>query len=602
MKYLAHVASMAMIIATVPATFLGPTYPAPVDLSSQESLVRSAWEELTSRFDTSLKQGGNVTASTTIAGAEGITFSAGLFSLHDEGATKLQYHYTAPQIAESPYGTNEVDGDSIYRVASVSKLVTVFSALLSLSEEQWNRAITDFVPELISHLNDDQSPHWSEITPSMLASQLSGIAALGTIGDLYLNLEPAALAANTSIAGFAQSRGLPPPHPSRLAPASGTKDYTTRNFMALNGWEPPTFLPNWTPAYSDLGFMILGLVISRVTGKAYDMMYRDLVFERLGMDSSFANAPTGGRLFSRSVIAGPMHNNFQFAENIPTIPSGGLLSTINDLCRLGIGMLNGTLISKKNTRAWMKPRTHTASLTYSVGEPWEIVRYIHRDTGKVTDIYTKLGDSGSYGGMLAIIPDYDAGFSFLNAQFNSSERGQVALKLIDLISEEVIPALEAQAAAEATRNFVGTYESTDPQLDSSLEIAFNESTVLTSSSGLNIQNWISNGTDMIDVYFRGTKPRLLLSVPKESSGPGNVTFQCSTQPQWNNYRSAKSGPFTGFYDSNFGWLTYDGSRWIGGQIDAFTFAMDEQGYACTVKNGATNLLLRRSSDGEDFVR
>lgn len=56
----------------------------------------------------------------------------------------------------------------------------------------------------------------------------------------------------------------------------------------------------------------------------------------------------------------------------------------------------------------------------SIGAPWEIVRYVNPETGKVTDIYTKLGDSGAYGGQVAIIPDYGCGWTFLNGTFLSS--------------------------------------------------------------------------------------------------------------------------------------------------------------------------------------
>lgn len=47
--------------------------------------------------------------------------------------------------------------------------------------------------------------------------------------------------------------------------------------------------------------------------------------------------------------------------------------------------------------------SHTARLQYAVGRPWEIIRYTH-PSGAITDIYTKLGDSGVYSSILVLLP------------------------------------------------------------------------------------------------------------------------------------------------------------------------------------------------------
>lgn len=79
----------------------------------------------------------------------------------------------------------------------------------------------------------------------------------------------------------------------------------------------------------------------------------------------------------------------------------------------------------------------------TVGSPG----YIHPSTGKVTDLYTKLGDSGFDGGRLVLIPDYDAGFSLLEASSNETLRGGVGNLVLDYVTKAILPALEAQVAA-----------------------------------------------------------------------------------------------------------------------------------------------------------
>lgn len=110
-------------ISVVVGDLLGPTYSALEDLCSDQSLVRSAWANITSAFDTYLRYGENSSATAGVAGNEHVARFAGLFSIHDAGAVQLQYYYIVQQVASSVNGTNDVDGDSIYRVASVTKLM-----------------------------------------------------------------------------------------------------------------------------------------------------------------------------------------------------------------------------------------------------------------------------------------------------------------------------------------------------------------------------------------------------------------------------------------------------------------------------------------------
>jgi CubicO group peptidase (beta-lactamase class C family) len=400
---------------------LGPTYPAPTDLSSSDSKVQQAWSDLSTAFDDSLKQNKAQPGFGELSGANKVTFSASLFSLNDPAATDLQYHYTAPQVANAQHGTNKVDGDSIYRVASVSKLITTFAGMIELTDAQWNTPLSEIFPGLVSSSNDTASPifgvQWDLITPAALASQLSGIPTLGLPqADLLVAYDILAVTTNTSATTLETRDGFPALPLTIFGPCTDlTFACSTEQFIKTIASDSPAQLPWATPGYSDLNFMLLGAVISKFTDKPLNAMYEDFIFNRLDMSSSYVNAPLSGSAFSdHSVVVGPINGSWSFAKNNPTIPSGGILSSISDLNKLGLALINSTLLDEVRTRAWLKPRTHTASLTESIGQPWEIIRYLHPSTGKVTDIYTKLGDSGAYGGMVAVIPDYGAGFTFLN--------------------------------------------------------------------------------------------------------------------------------------------------------------------------------------------
>ncbi|EXJ84280.1 hypothetical protein A1O3_04947 [Capronia epimyces CBS 606.96] len=611
-------ALLPLFISGVLTDYLTPTYPAPIDLSGDTSFVAASWRNLSSTFDRYLKDEQS-SASKSLSGVENVTFSVGMFSLHDPAATKLQYHYTAPEIANAKQGTNKVDGDSIYRVASVSKLITTFAGLVELTEEDWNRPLIQIIPGLGAYsraypqaLNSLYITQWDKITPWALATQQSGIATVGwPVSDLAVILA-AAVAEGLDGVDEPTSYGLPPVNVSALGPCATKylKDPTNTFCPSPEGIEaidglPPNFLPWTTPAYSDEGFMLLGIAISNLTGKPLSAVYRDAVFEPLGMKSSNDTHPTGKAELARSVISGDPAANFALETGFTT-PSGGILSTINDLSKLGIGIMNNTLLTAETTRKWMKPQSHTASLSYSIGGGWEIHRYVHPATGKVTDLYTKLGDSGFYGGALVLIPQYDAGFTMLNAYSNQTIRSPAAILILDHVTDAILPALEAQAAAEARANYVGTYVSTEETLNASVTISFNESSVPGIISGLSVTAWTFNGTDILEgPLFNGIKPRLEPSIPKQTPDglPGQVAFQASHQVQMLTYRAAMDvpdsgvvGTWTGFYATNGDFVYTDSTRYGGVGLNMFVFDVDGEGRATACSPAIDRVTLRRRVD------
>ena len=607
------------------ADFVGPTYPTPIDLSSNASLVAASWKNLSSTLDPYLKNTSKGPSSTlaSLSAAEvgNVTFSLGMFSIHDPAASKLQYHHTSPEIANASHGTHSVAGDSIYRIASMTKLFTVLGGLLTMTDEDWNRPLTTIIPELGSFAAaSDTDPvyktAWDQITPWALACQIAGIARQGiAAADL---LYAVALNPTRTAAILATEYGLPPANVSDLGSCLDI-NCTASSYVEGVMAQPPVLEPWTSPAYANNGFILLGIAISKLTGQPMSQIYQS-IFDTLDMGSSYSSAPTKASDLTRSVIAGDPALSFAAANGI-AVSSGGLFSTTHDLAKFGIAILNPPLLPANTTRKWMKPASHTASLTYAVGAPWEIVRYIHpagsSSAGKVTDLYTKSGDSGYYSSNMVLIPEYGAGFTILAASTNETVRGSATNVVLDYVTNAVLPALEAQAAQEARRNFVGTYKYTSTSqpnnatiaFNSSLTIAFNKSTVIGAlNGGLSISRWISNGTDMLaSPLFGGIRPRLMPSISARGSGGSGpaarsqVAFQASIYPQTNSYTAAAAagvsgviGPFTGQWNTNFDWLTVDATHYDGVGVNLFVFDLDAQGSATGVTPAAMKVNLERT--------
>lgn len=589
------------------ALLLGPTYPAPRDLTSNDSLVALTWTNLSATLE-SIVTSPSDPALAQLAGLENITFSMGMFSVHDPlAAEALQFHYTSPEVSNSTQGLQEVDGNSIYRVASITKLVTVLAGMLEMKPEDWERSLGEIFPEL-AHTSGSENEtsvtatNWSTITLTALAAQIGGVAHDGSAyspGDILYLYEAAKASGAEEDALDPATLGLPPlnANDTPLAEACGVTsdqdclDLGTAYLLATRS-QPPAFRPWYGPGYSNHGFILLGLAMANITGRSIEEIYRDNVFLPLGMANSTSIVPDEAEFGHFVIPGGPTLAGFvQSASLSITTSSGGVHSTINDLAKFGIGILNSTLMDTAQTRRWMKPVSHTASLEHAVGRPWEIYRYTNPASGKVTDLYTKQGDSGLFVSYIILIPDYDVGFSILTGSA-SSERSVLVPILADLVTESLLPALESQASLEAARNFAGRYESTMESLNSSLTLSVNQSD--SAAPGLNVASWISNGTDLtplLSSVLGSPEARLVMTVPE--SGDQQVAFRASVQNDLRDH-SPSVGLFYGQYTRNIDWLVVDAPTYGGVGLSLLVFDVDETGRAVSVTPAAFRTTLERT--------
>ena len=149
------------------AGLAGPAFPAPKSFRGTASL-RSA----TKAFHSSI-------ANSAIIQANETAWAIAVFSTADD--EPLYERYFTP---EYDVGVPEVNKDSIFRLASVSKVFSVWSFLMEVGDEHFNDPITRYVPELDAICNtsvtgvvydDIDQVRWNEVTLGQLASHLAGI-------------------------------------------------------------------------------------------------------------------------------------------------------------------------------------------------------------------------------------------------------------------------------------------------------------------------------------------------------------------------------------------------------------------------------------------
>jgi CubicO group peptidase (beta-lactamase class C family) len=626
MIHLQHVAVACMAFIGAESHLL-PTFPQPVDLTSASSVVAGRWKNLTNTF-TKLLSTTTSDASNHLLHAQNLTFSLGMFSLHDAAAVKLQYHHAGPETLNSTIGIRRTpDANSIYQLASVSKLITAYAGMILVSEEDWNRPITEYMPKLKEYAQQEvfgSGPAyvtaWDEVNLLALTSQQSGIATNPfPPGDTYItnvlgspDPESAARFQSALPPLTDELAKLGPCAVKTLANASDVFCSAEDNLVAI-GAMPPNFAPWTTPAYSDGAFILAGKAISNLTGKSYAEMYHDTIFSPLNMSSSYIIGPRDNATLARSVVSDATIVEW-LPETGSTVPSGGIFSSISDLSKLGVAILNNTLLSPETTRRWMKPETLSDSLSFAVGRGWEIHRYVNPATGKVTDLYSKLGDSGFHGSGLVLIPQYGVGFAIAGACSTAScpgyMRGYGMLALMDLVTETVIDALEKQAQVEAIRNFAGQYVTiSEDEVRASVTITFNQTDTPDLIPALTVTEWTYNNTDALGALSIKSRPVLKPSIWKQtpSGMPGQVAFQLSTFANPPSYDAAMQivppatlgpdwkafGIWTSFYVENADFTLTDQARFAGVGRDLFVFDVDDAGRATAVRPAVERISLRR---------
>lgn len=123
-------------------------------------------------------------ANTSVAFDTNTTsFSISLFSIHESDPI-FQYHFTASTLNTS--STKIVNEDLVYRIGSITKMVTVFELLLQGKRVRFDDPVTRYVPELAviaeaqhnkTKWEDDEvaTANWLQITVGALAGHLAGI-------------------------------------------------------------------------------------------------------------------------------------------------------------------------------------------------------------------------------------------------------------------------------------------------------------------------------------------------------------------------------------------------------------------------------------------
>lgn len=218
--------------------------------------------------------------------------------------------------------------DARFRAGSITKTFLA-TAVLQLAAEHRLR-LDDTVERWLPGLVDGKGNDGRRITLRMLLNHTSGLFDYTTDKELHQSYErdPA--------------QRLPP-----------------RTLVRVAVSHPPLFQPGKGWNYSDTDYVLLGLVIQRVTGRSYVDEITRRIIRPLGLRSTYF--PGGSSSIAPPFLHGYRRSGSGAVEDATTLNtsfapgSGDLISTVGDLNRFGSALLAGRLLPRPLLRQMLTP-------------------------------------------------------------------------------------------------------------------------------------------------------------------------------------------------------------------------------------------------------
>ena len=144
---------------------------------------------------------------------------------------------------------------------------------------------------------------------------------------------------------------------------------TLRDYVTLYGQRAVEFEPGSRWQYSNYGFLLLGVLIEKVSGQSYYDYVRDHIFKPAGMTAT-ASDPEEQSVPDRSV--GYMRGGGDWQPNTDTLPyrgtsAGGGYSTVEDLLRFATALQAHKLLNAKYTEELTTGKVDAGRGKYAYG-------------------------------------------------------------------------------------------------------------------------------------------------------------------------------------------------------------------------------------------
>ncbi|KAG5365652.1 Beta-lactamase-like protein 2 [Yarrowia sp. B02] len=330
--------------------------------------------------------------------------------------------------------SNKTNGDSIYRIASITKVFTDLATLILRQNHSLglDDDVRRYVPLTLPEEFSDE-----RVSLRSLGSHTSGFP--GTITNLFKEVfwdDKEGVLQTVLDNSTCDDTFI-------MCPMDDTLSQFEHSYM--------TSIPNSFPEYFNEAFSLLGEVLHRADphGRSYEDIVIQDILEPLKMTSSFFELPEE---YQDRGVYDPV--GFLNVDIKSMRAAGGLYSTAKDMTKFIQGTMLGTsdLLSKSELAEWFQPVVALPNGD-EVGFPWETVSVsLGRRTTKV---YTKGGSLGHLSLSFAI-PEIGLGGIIMTSEI--PEYAKFAAEIANEVAQTGIRYL-----AGLSEKYTGTYEGYNSQ-------------------------------------------------------------------------------------------------------------------------------------------
>jgi CubicO group peptidase (beta-lactamase class C family) len=211
------------------------------------------------------------------------------------------------------------------------------------------------------------------------------------------------------------------------------RDYSETELVRSAAAQPLEFKPGELESYSSTGYVLLGVIIHRVTGAFWGDFVRDQIFRPLGMRTARVNSDSVPNRATGYVL---VNDTLKQADRVsPSINSTAdccLSLSVRDLSSWAIGLNQGKVLGRTGLAlSWTPVRLNNGG-TYPYGLGWNIVE----QRG-----YRRIGHSGAWQGSHATIqryPEFDLTVIVLLNLGQANSEG-IAVGIAGLIQPDLMP-------------------------------------------------------------------------------------------------------------------------------------------------------------------
>jgi CubicO group peptidase (beta-lactamase class C family) len=229
-----------------------------------------------------------------------------------------------------------VKPETIFQTGSVGKQFTATAVMMLVEGGKVS------LDDKISKSFPESPAAWKDITVRQLLTHTSGIPDYGSPTDKMIDLR---------------------------------KDYTEDEMVRRFAAGKLDFPPGSKWSYSNSGYVILGVLIHRVSGKFYGDFLEEHVFHPLHMDSTHIISEADivpNRAAGYRLVNGELKNQEWVAPKLNTTADGALYTNVLDMAKWDAALTQQTLLKKSSYEEMYTPVRLSDGKTFNYGFGWAI--------------------------------------------------------------------------------------------------------------------------------------------------------------------------------------------------------------------------------------